>query len=111
MKILIIKNSILGETLKAVCEQQHEVCLSSHEDALETFLLEGPDLTLICECWTATSETKCLSIDVTKDIRNSADQANVVKTLGFDGRAFGEESCDVLITELLEFIKVLLDDE
>lgn len=95
MKLLIIDNSIFGEVLKSLLNQHGIVILSSHKDALENFLTEEPSHVLICECW-QNSEGKTANVSkiTTEDIQNSADEIVIVKTMGFDGMAFGG-NCDI----------------
>ncbi|MEA3323086.1 MAG: hypothetical protein U9Q12_02590 [Patescibacteria group bacterium] len=100
MKLMIIDSSIFGEALKTILEQHVNVILSSHEDALETFLFEEPDRILICECWQdSDGKTANVSSRTTEDIHNSADETVIVKTIGFDGEAFGG-TCDIPMVPL-----------
>lgn len=100
MKIMIVDNSIFGQVLKTILDPQGVVILSSHEDALETLLFEEPDRILICECWQGSDgKTANVSSRTTEDIRNSADETVTIKTMGFDGIAFGG-TCDIPMVPL-----------
>ena len=94
MKLLIVDNSIFGEVLTTLLSQvikiEIDIIKSSHEDALETFLLEDPDHVLICECW-ENEAVAIKGIAITKfskisleDISNSAGKDVTIRTAGFD---------------------------
>lgn len=90
MKLLIVDNSVFGEVLPALLSQvikiEIDIIKSSHEGALETFLLEGPNSVLICECWgkdEAGKITEFSKISL-EDISNSAGEDVLIKTSGFD---------------------------
>lgn len=100
MKLMIIDSSIFGEALKTILDQHITVILRNHEDALETLLFEEPDRILICECWQdSDGKTANVSSRTTEDIRNSTDETVIVKTIGFDGEAFGG-ICDIPMVPL-----------
>ena len=101
MKILLVDNGILGEVIEAIIIISSKIptIRSSHEDALENFLLEDPDRVLIFESW---SEKKELSITTATDIRNSATSEIIIKTIGFD-----KEKDLVLPVELNEILQAI----
>lgn len=110
MKILIIDNSVIGQVVKTILDQYGTVLLTSHEDALETFLLEEPDRVLICECWQSSDgKAKNVSKSTTEDIFNSADETVMVKTMGLSDYAFGR-ACDIPlpvdIEDILQSLKI-----
>ena len=90
MKLLIVDNSVLGEGLALILTQSTEVdvIMSSHKDALETFLLEDPTHVLICESWDETADSKIVELGELslEDIRNSASTDIIIRTIGFDAK-------------------------
>lgn len=81
MKVLIVDNGVIGETVKIIIDTKTSTSLCTHENALEIFLLEDPKYVLIFESWKEQCE---LSVTTANDIQNSARPEVVIKTIGFD---------------------------
>lgn len=81
MRILLVDNGVLGKAIQIITESKASTILSTHKDALETFLLEDPKCVLIFESWDEKHE---LSVETAIDIRNSATSEIIIKTIGFD---------------------------
>jgi len=88
MKLLIIDDGIFSTGLALVLNQSIEcdIIMSSHKDALETFLLEEPTHILVCESWGETADGKTAEFGgiTFEDINNSAGAEVTIRRVGFD---------------------------